>query len=430
MGRRLEDRVILGITGGLMLFLATVLSLFWCFNFFSHFLGTCLVGYHTRKNKKQPVASPSHEPISIIKPLKGLEPGLKANLRSLFHIEYPNYEIIFSINQPFDEARPIVEDLMRTFSGVKSRLVVTDTVVGENPRINSLYIPYRTAAHDTILICQTNISVPRNYLSMLTAKFTKDLGLLTGICTGGRANSVGGWLEVNYLGTFLARWLNIGFFFKRPVAMGNTILFRRKELDAMGGLEALSNEIAENYAAARLYRRNKKKVVLAREPATEHLTGFSFSQFWVHHLNLGRIHKSYSLFSYLLEPMTGCFLSALFGAIAFQILFHESWIVFFFSSLALSSLQDLFLLRLEGEKVDLTNLCAWWIFESLSFPIWLVALTGTTVYWKGTQVRLGKKGKATELQEPIRNRVEPSLMSDESIFAVETREISLSLVRR
>lgn len=412
-----------------MIFLVTVLSLFWFAGFFPHLVGTCLVVLFNRKSKRAAAKDSFKEPISILKPLHGVEPGLKSCLRSLFQLDYPDYEIIFSLEDPFDEARTIVQDLMKTYSGVKCRLVITGTSVGENPRINNLYISYRTAKNDTILISQTNIQVPRNYLSQLSNNLTKDVGLVTGVCTSGRANGIGGWLQLNYMGTLMARLPNIGFFFERPVMVGNTILFRRTELDKLGGLEALSHQIAENYMAANLYQKAKRKVVFVREPVTQYLTGFSFFQYWRHQLDQARIHKSYSLAKFLFEPFSSCFFAALCGGIAFQLFTHETWFIFFMAHLALSSVEDLFLMRLNGERVDLTNFSAWWICESLNLLVWLHALMGNRIVYKGTTLSLGRDGKVIQSEENEKKKVEPNLMSEDGIFTIDTQEISLSLAR-
>src|SRR5689334_3092422 len=103
-------------------------------------------------------------PISILKPLKGADAGLEENLESFFHLDYPDYEILFSVEDTRDPAYAVVQRLLTKYPKTKASIIVAQIDVGPNPKINNLVFTYGRANHDWILISDSNIRVTPDYL--------------------------------------------------------------------------------------------------------------------------------------------------------------------------------------------------------------------------------------------------------------------------
>ena len=86
----------------------------------------------------QPPDLKSTEPISILKPLAGLDADLESNLRTFFEQDYPSFEILFAVREPDDPAVPVVEKLRQEYPNVPSRLLITGEPPYPNAKVFSL----------------------------------------------------------------------------------------------------------------------------------------------------------------------------------------------------------------------------------------------------------------------------------------------------
>ena len=124
-------------------------------------------------------------PITIYKPLKGLDEGLEENLRSFFHLDYPVYQLLFCVADGDDPAIPLVERLLAEFPEHDGRLIVGCPIFGLNPKVESLAAMERHRKHEIILISDSNVRVRPEYLRE-TACYLADpgVGLVTNLFAG------------------------------------------------------------------------------------------------------------------------------------------------------------------------------------------------------------------------------------------------------
>lgn len=403
-----------------MALLAVIGLVLWLVSLVCLTLGTYLVFSHTRKRKRQTFQD-AVPPISILKPLKGCDAGLQKNLLSFFELEYPKYELLFSIADPNDEAREIVEELIQTYPKTDARLIVGGSHIGENPKVNNIYVSYQTAKYDHILISDSNVRVKKSYLKQMIHEMKDGVSLVTACIAGRHADALGGYLEANYLNTFLNRWMHMSYLVDHPIVLGKSMLFKRSEFEGIGGLKAVCNQIAEDYAAARLMRQHDMEIVLLRDAVTQYLGKFSFQSFWARHVRWGRIRKSCSFFEFIIEPASCAFVAGLVGAWGYQYLYHGSFVGFFFSHSLFWLAQDLYLIKNRGEKLNLRAVGVWALYEALTLPIWVHTLMSSSIEWRGNRLRLGEGGRLlpsaslTDLREPH--------LSGSNLYTTDTREI-------
>ncbi len=331
-------------------------------------------------------------PVSILKPLKGAENGIRENIESFFELDYPQFELLFSVSDPKDPARRLVESMMERYPRVKARLFVGQIEAGPNPKVNNLMISYQMASHDLILISDSNVRVNQDYLKRLVAHLDAGVGMITSVVAGTDAATLGGRLESIYLNTFYARWMVVAAAGGQPCVVGKSMLFSRKTAQRFGGIKTLARYLAEDYMAGVAVRRLGLKVVIASDPVRQYIGKYAFKDFWHRHLRWGRIRKSQAPLAFLAEPLSGCLFSGVAGAWAISHLFGASFAnalaihfaCWFFCDLQLA-------IRLERD-IHIAMPIVWLAREILAIPMWLHTALGKTVLWRGRKLALQPGG--------------------------------------
>jgi ceramide glucosyltransferase len=332
------------------------------------------------------------EPISILKPLKGNEPLLEQNLRSFFQINYFKFEILFSIADANDPSRAVVENLIAQYPLVAASLVIGEERIGPNPKVNNLVRSYRDARFDWILISDSNVEAPSNYLHEKIRNFTPDVGVVTAVVHGTRPSSLGGYLEAAFLNTFYARWMFLSAYFGQECVVGKSMLFRKSTATRFGGFQQLGRFLAEDYMTGRAMRMLGLKVIMMNASISQPLGNYGFIAFWRRHIRWGRIRKSQAPLPVFFEPWTTLLPSGIAGAYALHSLFAVSPIHAFLSHALIWFLADMAVSTCVGEKPTIRYCLAWILRELLALPMWLQMVSGSTVDWRGTKLRLKSGG--------------------------------------
>jgi ceramide glucosyltransferase len=322
-----------------------------------------------------------------------MEPGLSENLESFFHLDYPRYELLFSLADANDPAAYFITHLMAKYPRIRARLFTGEITVGPNPKVNNLVKSYRAARHDWILISDSNISVSRHYLDAVVADFTTDVGIVTALVAGSDPRGLGGWLEATFLNTFYARWMLLAGKFNNPVVLGKSMLFRRSEAQRFGGIPHLGRYLAEDYMAGQAMQMLGKRIVVMRAAVTQPIGDCTIEAFWSRHLRWGRIRRSQASLAFYFEPfISSSLFSGLLGAWAFH-----HWFAFRPETVLMCHLIfwlscDLLMIRQMGQKIHLRSIGAWFLRESTHLPLWLHIMTSQTVLWRGQELRLVRGG--------------------------------------
>jgi ceramide glucosyltransferase len=334
-------------------------------------------------------------PVSILKPLKGVEPGMEANLHSFFHLDYPNYELLFSIADVSDPARPLVTKLIARHPEVPARLIIGDVDLGPNPKINNLFHSYREATHDLLLISDSTVRVSPQYLRKVVNHLGPEVGAVTAVVAGIDGGGLGGHLEAVFLNSFYARWMHVATSIGCPFIVGKSMLFRRSTAERFGGLANLGRYIAEDYMAGKAIQKLGLKIELMNEPIRQHIGTYAFRAFWSRHIRWGRIRKSQAPIAFLVEPLLGAMVSGALGAWAFWSWVGADPIAFFASHMLLWFGLDVLVMRQQDDHFDVRAVLAWVLRESLAFPLWLHIATGSSVMWRGKRLRILPGGLVT-----------------------------------
>jgi ceramide glucosyltransferase len=212
-----------------------------------------------RRHKKAP--RDFTPPLSLLKPVHGLDPEAYENFASFCHQDYPQYEILFAVTTEQDPATPVIRQLIADFPHLPIQLLVAPQKIGANDKVNKLCAMGHAAQHDFLVLSDADIRVGPGYLRAIAEPFREaKVGAVTSFFTGILKPALWPELEAVYLSTdfmpsvLMARELE-GVHF----ALGATVGLRRQSLAEIGGFEAIADEAADDYElgyriAARGYR--------------------------------------------------------------------------------------------------------------------------------------------------------------------------------
>jgi ceramide glucosyltransferase len=229
--------------------------------------------------------------VSILRPVCGLEHRIEETLASSFRIDHPAYEVIFCVAAADDPVVPLVQRLIREHPAIPARLLVGVERRGPNPKLDNLMKAWDVAAHDWIVLADSNVLIPPGYLDRLFARWSERCAF---VCAPAIGIDVQGWaaeLEAAFINTFQVRWqlavdeVGLGF------VQGKTMLLRRRELASEGGLAALAREIAEDAAATKIARRWRREVHIVDQPFAQPLGRRRVTDVWRRQLRWAHLRR-------------------------------------------------------------------------------------------------------------------------------------------
>ena len=238
-----------------------------------------LAGSRRRRGARLPGFFP---PVSILKPLSGLDDELEENLESFFRLEYPDYEVVFSFASRADAAFPVARQVADRHPEIPSIFVVDAREPGENSKVNRLSAGLRHARFRHILMADGNVRVRPDFLARAISFFSdRSVGLVSHLFQARGARTLGSRLESLHLnGALRAGTAGMAGLLKVPCVVGKSILISREALNAIGGIEALRDHLAEDYLLGKLVSKAGYRVVLSGDEIETTEVSRSLAQAW------------------------------------------------------------------------------------------------------------------------------------------------------
>lgn len=249
----------------------------------------CLIGvvmvrrFATRRGAPPAVFAP----VTILKPLCGDEPLLEEALASCFLQDYPDFQIVFGIQNPNDPALKVLRRLQARFPEQDIAVVIDPTQHGPNRKVANLINMLPSARHDILVISDSDLHLPRNYLQRLVAALeTPRTGLVTALYIGlppARGNWVArlGATQISHgflPGVLLSRALG------REDCLGSTAMLRRSTLERIGGFRALTQLLAEDNVMGQRVRALGLSVALAATVPAATVPEADLGSLWTHEI--------------------------------------------------------------------------------------------------------------------------------------------------
>ncbi|MGP8245176.1 MAG: bacteriohopanetetrol glucosamine biosynthesis glycosyltransferase HpnI [Bryobacteraceae bacterium] len=338
-----------------------------------------------------PPAPHRFPPISVLKPLAGIDDGLEENLASVFKQDYPEFEILFAVRSAEDPAVPLVEKLRARYPVVASRLLVTGEPPYANAKVYSLDLMLAAACHDLIVMADSDVRFAPGMLTGIAAEFQdRKLGLATcpfravpGRSFWSRLEALG--LNTDFLGGVLvARWLD-GMKF----AIGPTIAARRATLAAIGGFNAVKDYLAEDFVMGKLAAERGFGVLLSSHVIEHRIGSQPFLENLKHRMRWTRSTRRSRPRGYVGQVFTHPIPLALL-----LLAIEPSW----WPLAAATCLLRAAAVWATGILVlrDPLTRSRWWLMpvaDIASFLVWLAGFHGNTILWRGRKYYLLPDGR-------------------------------------
>ena len=267
-----------------------------------------------RWNPRESASAQHFPPVSLVRPLCGLDNYAADTLHSTFALDYPHYEILFCVAAASDPVVPLVKALIAERANENARLLIGDDRISSNPKLNNVVKGWRAARHDWIVLADSNVLMPPDYLRQLFYSWQADTGLVAAPPVGGRPDGFWAELECAFLNTYQARWQYVIDSFGGGFAQGKTMLWRRADLEQAGGIQALGKEVAEDAAATKIVRNARLKVRLVDRPFVQPLGRRGAAEVWQRQVRWARLRRASFLPYFLPEALAGAVLPLLAAA--------------------------------------------------------------------------------------------------------------------
>src|ERR1051325_10446033 len=248
-----------------------------------------------RSLKRTPANKEFTPAVFILKPLCGLDPHGYERLRSHCLLDYPAYEIVFGISTAGDPAAAAVERLIEEFPKLTIRLIVCSNVFGMNFKVNNLLQMLPAASHPYIVINDSDIDVPADYLRKVMAPLRDpSVGMVTCLYRGVATRNIGSILESMAItcdfvpGVLCANHLEQGIRF----ALGSTMALHRNVLEQIGGFQGIADYLADDYELGHRASNAGLRIAIADCVVDHYLPGYSWISFFQHQLRWARTIRS------------------------------------------------------------------------------------------------------------------------------------------
>ncbi len=320
-------------------------------------------------------------PISILKPLSGLDEGLEENLRSFFAQDYPEFELVFSVREPDDPAITVVAKLRGEYPQIPARLVLTGEPPYANAKVYALERMLAEARHELLVMADSDTRVGPDLLSTIAAEFADPrLGLAT--CPYRAVPGRDPWSKLEAIGMnteFIAGILVARLLEGMKFGVGPCMAVRRKTIADMGGFAHFRNFLAEDFEMGRLaaelgYRNILSSYVIEHRIGTQRMrSNFGHRLRWVRSTRRSRPWGyAGQLFTY---------------PVPLALLLWASQPGWWPVAAAAITLRALTLwvtaVRVLGDRIGLRGIGLLACEEVLTFGFWIAGFFGNTVHWRG-----------------------------------------------
>ena len=353
----------------------------------------------TRKNaaKSNALRKSFTPPVSLLKPVHGVDFGSVENFESFCRQNYPEYEILFAVNDDSDPAIPLIRDVAARFPERNIRLISGAPQVGANKKVNNLIELTRAARHEIIILTDGDVRVLPNYLREVVAPFADPkIGAVTSFYRSITQESLGAELEAIgaasdfFGGVLVAEWME-GMTF----ALGASIATTKSWVAKIGGFAAIADMHSDDYELGHRIAKAGAKVVLSHELVWTMYPAQSAAGFWNHQVRWSRTVRlcrplsfiglifthglPWAIAAALVAPTRSIAAAYLIAYIVLRLL--TAWMVG---------------VRVVGDEVVRRKIWLVPFRDAIHFIVWLASFASNKISWAGEQFTM-REGRMTPL---------------------------------
>jgi ceramide glucosyltransferase len=350
--------------------------------------------FRRERAKQLPAFTP---PVSLLKPVRGVDFGTYENFASFCMQNYPEYEILFCVNEMSDAAVPVIQKVMKDCPARRIRILANAPPIGVNRKINNLALLTREANYEILLQTDGDVRVGPNYIRELVAPFVDPaVGVASCFYRAIAQNSF--WAELEAVGTasdffagaLVAEWKE-GITFALGASVGTTKIWLAK----IAGYEAIANLLADDYELGNRVHQAGGKVLLCREPVWTMYPAQGVKGFWDHQVRWARTVRLCRPASFIGLLFThGLPWALLAAAVAPSASIAAAYLLAY---VVLRSIMA-WVVGIWGIHDDVLRRRFWLIpvRDLLNFAVWLAGFASNRVTWGGLEYVM-KDGKMMEV---------------------------------
>ncbi len=334
-------------------------------------------------------------PVTLLKPLCGAEPGLYEHLRSFCRQDYPALHIVFGARDPADPALDVARRLAVEFPHLPIDVVASPQLHGGNHKISNLINMLAHARHEVLVMADSDTWVGPDYLRTVIAPLLdRDVGLVTCIYRGVPTAGIWSRLGAMYVNDWFVPSVLLSLMFGHSgYATGQTLCLRRETLQAVGGLQAIADHLADDYRLGELVRQRGLRIAVSPYPVDAQHDEPDLRSLVRHELRWMRTTR-------VLRPLSSCFmflsfsvpLAAMGALLAFGVpgLSAAAWVVALAAAAARLALH--FVQRADRAAAPWSDL---WLLpwrDLLTCWVWCRSFFSHRVSWRGSEFDVGIDG--------------------------------------
>jgi ceramide glucosyltransferase len=349
------------------------------------FAAALVAGRFRKARTRAPAKCP---PVTLLKPLHFDEPRLKQNLASFCRQDYAGpVQIVFGVQDPLDPAIRIVEGLKTEYPALDIELVIDTRIYGANRKVSNLINLVERAKYDMLVLSDSDIEVEPGYLRAIAASLEGG-GAVTCLYTGTALPNI--WSRLVAMGINYQFIPNVLFGTRAGLAapcFGSTIGLRKDLLRRIGGMEAFSNLLADDYEIGRAVREHGLSTRLAPVVVAHTCTETSGREMFAHELRWARTIRMLNTYGHWGSLVTHGLPLALIGLMLDFTLFG--------GVVAVTTLAGRLVLKWRMDRVLGASAGPAWLLplrDLISFAIFLGSLFGGNVRWRGARFAVAPDG--------------------------------------
>jgi ceramide glucosyltransferase len=357
----------------------------------------CLMSLYLMRRQSEPTATFMRDEwpaVTILKPVCGLENGLRENLRSTCLQDYPAFQVVFCVQRLNDPAIPLLRELQREFGSERVTLAIEQCVFGPNGKVNNLIGGLKHSRHDVFVISDSDIRLRPEYLKTIIAPLADpEVGCVTTLYKASDAHTR---LEAMELLTINADVLpNMVFAVVSGAAkfcVWASTAFRRSTLERIGGFPSLANYLVEDYEMGRRIRALGMRMVMLPYFVETSVDFKTFRQWWDHLVRSDqscRAARPGSTFSTIvIRPVP--------FALLFALSTLGSWtgLIVLVSTIAIRMTSAAIVMRWWLQ--DWKGVRSLWLLpfrDIMTLGSWVLAFTKRTTVWRESEFVLTQSGR-------------------------------------
>ncbi len=356
--------------------------------------------FRSRTRARRPPLVDAWPPVSILKPIYGLDKNLEANLRSACTQDYPEYQVVLSAQRLDEPALPLMRRIEREFGPDRVTVAVEQSAPVVNGRVQNLRIALGAARHEILVTSDSDMLLPADYLQAIVPPLRDpQVGC---VCTLYRAVDGGTWYEKLELLSLNADFVvNLVFAHVTGASMfclGASTALRRRTLEAIGGVESLGDYLVEDFELGRRIRERGLRLVLVPYFADTVVSLEGVREWWDHQVYWDQNTRS--------ARPKGFFATVLLKAVPFSVLFavargfDRTGLLVVAGAVAVRLATTAWNLAMIGDREGLRSLALLPVRDLAGLATWVLALIRRRFVWRGVELGLTRDGRIVPRETP------------------------------